>query len=87
MGCDVDGGDLLQSLSSACGDGVEASFDDVVLSGKHSTCRRASHRDDEVRVPGGVVLLGEGEDERSIRGGSESDGDLRVCCGEFPNRL
>ena len=33
VGCDVYGGDLLPGLSFACGDGVEACFDGVVLSG------------------------------------------------------
>ena len=39
MGCDVDVDDLLLGLSSACGGDVEASFDGVVLSGKHSIGR------------------------------------------------
>ena len=85
MGCDVDVVDLLPDLSSDCGGVVEASFVSVVLSGKHSIGRRVLHRDDEVYVLGGVVLLGVGEDERSVRGGSESYSGLRVCCGEFPN--
>ena len=33
VGCDVDKGDLLPSLSSVCCDGDEAYFDGVVLSG------------------------------------------------------
>jgi len=33
VGCDVDEGDLLPGLFSACGVGDEACFDGVVLSG------------------------------------------------------
>ena len=44
-GCDVDGGDLLPGLSSACGVGVEGRFDEVVLGGHHSIGRRVFTRD------------------------------------------
>jgi hypothetical protein len=70
---DVDEGDLLPGLSSTYGGGVEACFDGVVLSGEHSIGRQVCHREDEVRVLEGAVLLGVGDYERSVRGGSESD--------------
>ena len=80
MGCDVDGGDLLSGLSSACDGGVEGCFDGVVLSGKHSIDRRVFNRDDEVGVLGRDVLLGVGEDVRTVRGGTEEDVGMGVCC-------
>ncbi len=70
MGCDVDGGDLLPGLSSACGGGVEGRSDGVVLIGQHSVDHRVFNRDDEVGVLGRVVLLGVGEDVCTVRGGT-----------------
>ena len=80
MGCDVDGGDLLPGLSSACGGGVEGRFDGVVMGGQHGIGRRVFKRDYEVGVLGGVVLLGVGEDVLTVRGGTEEDGGVGVCC-------
>ncbi len=57
MRCDVDGGDMLPGLSSACGGGVESRSDGVVQSGHHSVDHRVLNRDDEVGVLGGVVLF------------------------------
>ena len=62
LGCDVDGGDLLPSLSSACGGGGEECFSEIILSGQHSIGRRIIYRDDEVRVLGRAVLLGVRDD-------------------------
>ena len=86
MGCDVDGGYMLPGLSSGCGGGVEGSFDGVGLGGQHSIGRRVVDRDDEVGVLGGVVLLGVGEDVGTVRGGTEEDGGVKVCCMEFLDR-
>ena len=78
--CDVDGGDMLLDLSFACGGGVEACFDGVVLGGQHSIGLRVLYRDAEVSELSGAVRLGMGDDVGSIRGGTEEDGSLGVCC-------
>ncbi len=80
VGCDVDGIDLLPGLSSACGVGVEGRFNGVVMGGQHIIGCRVFSRDDEVGVLGRVFLLGVGEDVGTVRGGTEEDGGLRVCC-------
>ena len=43
VGCDVDGGDLLPGVSFACGGGVEAWFNWVVLNDQHSVGRRVCY--------------------------------------------
>ena len=78
MGCDLDMGDLLPGLSSACGVGVEGCFDGVLLGGQHSIGHRVLYRDDEVGELCRDVLLGVGEDVGSIRGGTREDGGLGV---------
>ena len=80
MGCDVDGGDLLPGLSSACGVGLEGRFDGVVLGGQHSIGHRVFNRDHEVGVLCRIILLGVGENVGTIRGGTEEDGGVRVYC-------
>jgi len=57
VGCNVDKGDLLPSLSSACCGGDEACFDVVVLSGYYSIGHRVLYRDYEVCELSRVVLL------------------------------
>ena len=76
VGCEVDGGNLLYGMASSCGCGVEACFDGIILSGEHRIGCRFFSRDDEVCMMGGVVLLGVGEDERSVRGSSKNDIDM-----------
>ena len=78
--CDVDGGDLLPGLSSAGGVGVEGRFDGVILSYQHSIGHRVLDRDDKVSVLSRAVLLGVGEDVGFIRGGTEEDRGLEICC-------
>ncbi len=74
MDCDVDRGDLLPGLSSACGIGVEDHFDGVVLGGQHSIGRRVFDRDDENGVLGRIILLAVGEDVGTIRPGRHGGG-------------
>ena len=80
MGCDVNGGDLLPSLSSACGVDIEGRFDRVVFSSQYSIGRRIFNRDDEVGVLDIIVLLGVGEDVGTIRGGTEEEDGVGVYC-------
>ena len=70
-------------MSSACGDVVEDRFVGVVLGGQHSIGRRVFNRYDEVGVLGGVILLGVREDVGTVRGGTEEDSRIGVCCMEF----
>ena len=81
VGGDVDGGDLLPGLSSACGVGVEGRFDGAVLCSQHSISRRVFNLDDKVGVLGRIILLGVGEDVGTIRGGTEEDGGVIVVLG------
>jgi len=78
MGYEVDCGYILLGRSPACDYDAEACFDGVVLSSEHYISRRVFFIGYEVRVLRGFVLLGVGEDERSVRGSSESDRGMCV---------